>query len=332
MNFWGDDEFEHLAEESSENEETGENPEDSEEETGSDHSDDLIKIYMDEVKKNKLLTAEEERDLGRRVAEGDQAARDRMVQANLRLVIKMAKRYMNRGLPFLDLIEEGNVGLIKAVDKFNFEKGFRFSTYATWWIRQSIERALINQGRTIRLPVHVTDQVSKMLKIDRDLRSRTQREPRTEEIAEVMGVAPGQVEHLLRVARKTFSIEHPMGENSDYTLVDTLEDKSTVDPGALAEDLQDYDKVNDLLQNLTETERKIMNFRYGLDGREPQTLDSLGKELGVTRERVRQIQARILGKLQESMNEAEEEETAQSFGTEDASATGEEDEPEPADS
>jgi RNA polymerase primary sigma factor len=326
MNLWDDDEFENPAEENNESEEIDQSEEDPEEEADSGHSDDIIKIYMDEVKKNELLTAGEERDLGRRVAEGDQAAREKMVRANLRLVIKMAKRYMNRGLPFLDLIEEGNVGLIKAVDKFNFEKGFRFSTYATWWIRQSIERALINQARTIRLPVHVTDQVSKMLKIDRDLRTRTQREPGIEEIAEAMGVEPGFVEHLQRVARKTFSIEYPMGENNDYTLVDTLEDNSSVDPAVLAEDLQDYDKVIELLQNLTETERKIMNFRYGLDGRDPQTLDSLGKELGVTRERVRQIQARILGKMRELMKE---EDRDQPVETEDVSATGQEDEPEP---
>ena len=267
------------------------------------HTDDIIKIYMEEVKKTKLLTAEEERDLARRIGEGDPAAREEMVRANLRLVIKIAKRYTDRGLPFLDLIEEGNIGLIKAVDRFQVKKGFRFSTYATWWIRQSIERALINQSRTIRLPVHVTDDVNKVIKIARDLRGREKRDPQTEEIAEAMGVDPGYVDHLLRLARKTFSIEHPMGDNSDYTLVDTLEDTSSVDPSAFAEDLQNYDKVNEWMHHLTENELKILNLRYGLEGRETRTLDSIGKEFGVTRERIRQIQIQILEKMRKFANE-----------------------------
>lgn len=272
----------------------------------SDHSDDAIKLYLKEIQKTKLLTAEEERELARRIAKGEMAARDRMIESNLRLVVKIAKRYMNRGLPFLDLIEEGNMGLIKAVERFKLSKECRFSTYATWWIRQSIERALVNQSRTIRLPVHVSDDINKLIKIGRELQQKLNREPQVKEVAEAMGVEPAYVRRLMVLVKKTYSIEHPMGENSDYSLMDTIEDSSAVDPSGLVEDLQKYHRVSEWLDTLSESEREILSLRFGLEDREPQTLDTIGRKFGVTRERIRQIEAKSLEKLRKIMEEGEE--------------------------
>jgi len=283
---------------------------DSEEETESveregtdDHSDDAIKLYLKEIQKTNLLTAEQERDLAQRISEGDSAARDRMIESNLRLVVKIAKRYMNRGLPFLDLIEEGNMGLIKAVERFKLSKECRFSTYATWWIRQSIERALVNQSRTIRLPVHVSDDINKYIKISRELIHQLNREPQPKEIAEAMGVDPAYIRRLMVLVKKTYSIEHPMGENNDYSLMDTIEDTSSVDPAALIEDLNRFAHVSDWLSGLSENEQEILALRFGLNDREPQTLDTIGRRFGVTRERIRQIEAKSLEKLRKIMEE-----------------------------
>lgn len=272
----------------------------------SDHSDDAIKLYLKEIQKTKLLTAEEERELARRIAKGEMAARDRMIESNLRLVVKIAKRYMNRGLPFLDLIEEGNMGLIKAVERFKLSKECRFSTYATWWIRQSIERALVNQSRTIRLPVHVSDDINKLIKIGRELQQKLNREPQVKEVAEAMGVEPAYVRRLMVLVKKTYSIEHPMGENSDYSLMDTIEDSSAVDPSGLVEDLEKYNRVSQWLATLSDSEREILSLRFGLEDREPQTLDTIGRKFGVTRERIRQIEAKSLEKLRKIMEEGEE--------------------------
>ncbi|NOY12445.1 MAG: sigma-70 family RNA polymerase sigma factor, partial [Deltaproteobacteria bacterium] len=195
---------------------------------------DAIKLYLKEIQKSNLLTAQDERELAGLIAEGDEAARARMIESNLRLV-KIAKRYMNRGLPFLDLIEEGNMGLIKAVEKFKVSKGCRFSTYATWWVRQSIERALVNQSRTIRLPVHVADDINRLVKVSRELVQRLKRDPSLEEVAEAMGADIAYVRRMMILLKKTYSIEHPMGENSDYSLIDTIEDKNLVDPGSMIE-------------------------------------------------------------------------------------------------
>jgi len=244
-----------------------------------------------------LLTAEEERALARRIDDGDMAARDHMIESNLRLVVKIAKRYMNRGLPFLDLIEEGNLGLIKAVERFKLSKECRFSTYATWWIRQSIERALVNQSRTIRLPVHVSDDINKLIKITRELVRVYNREPQIKEVAEAMGVEPAYVRRLMVLLKKTFSIEHPMGENSDYSLIDTIEDTTVVNPLELAEWLNKYKIIADLLATLNDNEKEIIALRFGLDDRDPQTLDTIGRQFGVTRERIRQIEAKSLEKL-----------------------------------
>lgn len=273
------------------------------EETSS--GDDAIKLYLKEIQKTKLLTAEEERALARRIASGDMAARDHMIESNLRLVVKIAKRYMNRGLPFLDLIEEGNMGLIKAVERFKLSKECRFSTYATWWIRQSIERALVNQSRTIRLPVHVSDDINKFIKISRELVHRFNREPQVDEISEAMGVEPAYIRRLMVLVKKTYSIEHPMGENRDYSLIDTIEDTNADDPSVFLEDLDKFAHIREWLDSLADNEREILVLRFGLEDREPQTLDTIGQKFGVTRERIRQIEAKSLDKLRKIMEEKE---------------------------
>jgi len=300
-----------------ESEEVEEGSEESREEeshaesAGEGSSADAIKIYLNELQKTSLLSARQERELAYRIKDGDQAARDRMIESNLRLVVKIAKRYMNRGLPLLDLIEEGNVGLIKAVDRFEASKGFRFSTYATWWIRQSIERALVNQSRTIRLPVHISDEVNKMVKVTSALRKELNREPNVKEIADVMGVEVAHVKRLMGLGKKTYSIEHPMGENSDYSLSDTLQDFSAADPASQVEDRQKFDRIDDWIKSLSDAEKTILVQRFGLDDRERETLDNIGKQFGVTRERIRQIETKVLEKLRHKMEEQDAE-----FGTE----------------
>jgi len=280
--------------------------EEEEKEAAEDYEDfamDAIKLYLKDIQKTNLLTAEEERALARRIDDGDMAARDKMIESNLRLVVKIAKRYMNRGLPFLDLIEEGNLGLIKAVERFKLSKECRFSTYATWWIRQSIERALVNQSRTIRLPVHVSDDINKLIKITRELVRDLNREPQVKEVADVMGVESAYVRRLMVLLKKTYSIEHPMGENNDYSLIDTIEDTSVVNPLDLAEWLNKYRIITDLLATLNDNEKEIIALRFGLDDRDPQTLDTIGRQFGVTRERIRQIEAKSLEKLRLLLSE-----------------------------
>jgi RNA polymerase primary sigma factor len=262
-----------------------------------EHFDDAIKLYLRDIQKTKLLTADEEKALAARIAKGEKAARDKMIESNLRLVVKIAKRYINRGLPFLDLIEEGNMGLIKAVERFKLSKECRFSTYATWWIRQSIERALVNQSRTIRLPVHVSDDINKMLRTSRELTQRENCEPTVKDVAAAMGSNPAYVRRLMVLLKKTYSIERPMGENSDYFLIDTIEDTSTVSPADLLEDVNKFELVSEWFEGLTDNEKKILTLRFGLDDKEPQTLDTIGRSFGVTRERIRQIEAKSLEKL-----------------------------------
>lgn len=261
---------------------------------------DAIKLYLKDIQKSQLLTAAQERELAGLIAAGDDAARARMIESNLRLVVKIAKRYMNRGLPFLDLIEEGNLGLIKAVEKFKVSKGCRFSTYATWWIRQSIERALVNQSRTIRLPVHIADEINKLTKVTRELVQTLKRDPSNDEIAEAMGVDAAQVRKMLVLLRKTYSIEHPMGDNDDYSLIDTVEDKNLAGPASTIEDVDLFRHILELMDDLTETERQILIMRFGLDDSEPQTLDTIGRLFGVTRERIRQIEAKSLTTLRKA--------------------------------
>ncbi|HER62876.1 MAG TPA: sigma-70 family RNA polymerase sigma factor [Desulfobacteraceae bacterium] len=269
------------------------------------HSVDAIKLYLKDIQKTTLLTADQEKALARRIDQGDMDARNKMIESNLRLVVKIAKRYMNRGLPFLDLIEEGNLGLIKAVERFKLSKECRFSTYATWWIRQSIERALVNQSRTIRLPVHISDEINKLIKISRELVHELNREPQVKEVAEAMNVDPAYVRRLMVLLKKTYSIEHPMGENNDYSLIDTVEDASAINPLELTEQLNKYRVVIGLINGLNENEKEILALRFGLDDREPQTLDTIGRQFGVTRERIRQIESKSLEKLRAVLAERE---------------------------
>ena len=269
------------------------------------HYDDAIKHYLREIQKTSLLTPEAEKALARRIDLGDKAARDKMIESNLRLVVKIAKRYINRGLPFIDLIEEGNIGLIKAVERFKLSKECRFSTYATWWIRQSIERALVNQSRIIRLPVHVSDDINRMLKVTRILVQDLNREPSIKEVAAKMEVNPAYVRRLMVLLKKTYSIEMPMGENSDYFLIDTIEDTSNHSPATLLEDINKFELVSEWLRELSENEQKIIAMRFGLDDKEPQTLDTIGRSFGVTRERIRQIEAKSLEKLRKMLQQSE---------------------------
>ena len=261
------------------------------------HLDDAIKIYLRDIQKTPLLTAEGEKELALKVSQGDRAARNKMIESNLRLVVKIAKRYVNRGLPLLDLIEEGNLGLMKAVERFSLAKECRFSTYATWWIRQSIERSLVNQSRTIRLPVHVSDDINRMLRISRQLTQQLHRDPSPQELAEAMKVKLQYVRRLMVLLKRTCSIEAPIGEGNDYFLIDTIEDNSMVSPSELLENVNRFELIAEHFEQLTESEQIILSLRFGLYDQEPQTLDTIGQSFGVTRERIRQIEAKSLEKL-----------------------------------
>jgi RNA polymerase primary sigma factor len=265
-----------------------------------EHFDDAIKIYLRDIQRTPLLNAESEKELARKVEKGDKQARNTMIESNLRLVVKIAKRYINRGLPFLDLIEEGNLGLIKAVERFNLAKECRFSTYATWWIRQSIERSLVNQSRTIRLPVHVSDDISRMLRTIRGLSQELHRDPDAEEIAVAMKTKVAYVRRLMTLLRRTCSMETPIGEGNDFLLIDTIEDLSQVSPSFQLENVNCYEQISAQFDMLTESEQKILSLRFGLDDNEPQTLDTIGQQFGVTRERIRQIEVKSLEKLRKS--------------------------------
>jgi RNA polymerase primary sigma factor len=262
-----------------------------------EHFDDAIKIYLRDIQRTPLLTAESEKELARKVEKGDKGARNTMIESNLRLVVKIAKRYVNRGLPFLDLIEEGNLGLIKAVERFSLAKECRFSTYATWWIRQSIERSLVNQSRTIRLPVHVSDDISRMLRTIRGLSQKLHRDPEADEIAAAMDAKVAYVRRLMTLLRRTCSMETPIGDGNDFSLIDTIEDNSMVSPSLQLENVASFEQVSCHFDMLTETEQKILALRFGLEDNEPQTLDTIGQQFGVTRERIRQIEVKSLEKL-----------------------------------
>ncbi|MFA7060607.1 MAG: sigma-70 family RNA polymerase sigma factor, partial [Pedobacter sp.] len=225
--------------------------------------DDAIKIYMRDIQRTPLLTAELEKECAREIEKGNKAARKKMIESNLRLVVKIAKRYINRGLPFLDLIEEGNLGLIKAVERFSLSKECRFSTYATWWIRQSIERAMVNQSRTIRLPVHVSDDINRMLKNVRILSQTLQREPSVQEIADAMNAKVHNVRRLMTLLRRTCSMETPIGDGNDFFLIDTIEDITIVSPPELLENINRYERVSEHFDSLTESEQKILTLRFG---------------------------------------------------------------------
>ncbi len=262
---------------------------------------DATQLYLNEIGFSPLLTAEEEVYFARRAQRGDQAARARMIESNLRLVVKIARRYMNRGLAFLDLIEEGNLGLIRAVEKFDPERGFRFSTYATWWIRQTIERAIMNQTRTIRLPIHVIKEINQCLRAARQLAQTLDHEPTPEEIAFVLEKPVEDVRRALSLIEGTTSIDTPLGWDADRVLLDAIPDDSSAEP---SEQLQEADILGRLevwLSHLTDKQRAVVERRFGLRGFERATLEEVGSEIGVTRERVRQIQIDALKKLREVM-------------------------------
>jgi len=270
-------------------------PESKAAETGSGR--DSIRIYLDEIRKTRLLSAEEELELAKRVSEGDEEARCHMIESNLRLVVNIAKRYMNRGLPLLDLIEEGNMGLIRAVEKFDYERGFRFSTYATWWIRQAIERAIVNQARIIRLPVHVSEDITTVLKAERKLVQELGRDPTAEDVAERLNLPLNKVQYIYQLVKRTSSIETPIGEDDDQELMDLIQDEKAIMPSEQIEEKKRLTLVMSWLDELLDNEREIIILRFGLDDGEPKTLESIGQRYGVTRERIRQIEASALRKL-----------------------------------
>jgi len=258
---------------------------------------DSVKTYLRDIRRSTLLTFEDEVMLAKRIIEGDESARQRMIESNLRLVVSIGKRYINRGLPFSDIIEEGNIGLIKAVEKYNYKKGFRFSTYASWWIRQAIERAIINQGKLIRLPVHVVERVNKYLAHLEDLVQELGRQPETLEISQKMKIPEKDVDHIQGLMRKTYSLDSPIAAGKTTSLKDIIEDKSQPSPISKAEGVQRRKGLIQWLSMLNPNERKVIILRFGLHGDEPSTLEQIGKVFGLTRERVRQIESVALRKL-----------------------------------
>lgn len=283
-------------------------------------SDDSVKIYLKDIGQVPLLTGEEEKELAIKMAEGDavkdlvpstpeealdkskkmqaaERARTRLIEANLRLVVSIAKRYVGRGMQFLDLIQEGNLGLMKAVEKFDYTKGFKFSTYATWWIKQSITRSIADQARTIRIPVHMVETINKVGKVQRQLLQELGQEPTAEQIAEKLGYPVEKVYEIQRISQDPVSLEKPIGEEEDSRLVDFIEDHDTPSPAALAESNMLKDKIDEVLKLLTPREEEVIRRRYGLDDGKPKTLEEVGKEFNVTRERIRQIEAKALRKL-----------------------------------
>ena len=251
---------------------------------------DPVQLYLNEIGSTPLLTAAEEILVARASLAGDEAARHRMINSNLRLVVMIAKRYTNRGLPLLDLIEEGNLGLMRAVEKFDPERGFRFSTYATWWIRQSIERALMNQGRTIRLPIHIQKDINTIVRCTRELRSSLRREPSTSEIADVLDRDPGEVSKLLKLSEKITSVDSQLSDDTERSLVDTVSSHVEDNPLSLVDDEKIEGCLEEWLDDLPDRQREILARRFGLMGYEASTLEAVGEEVGLTRERVRQIQ------------------------------------------
>ena len=259
--------------------------------------DDPVKVYLKEIGRVPLLTAEEEQVLAMRIADGDQQAKQRLAEANLRLVVSIAKRYVGRGMQFLDLIQEGNLGLIKAVDKFDYTKGFKFSTYATWWIRQAITRAIADQARTIRIPVHMVEKINKVKKTNSQLLHKNGRDPTAEEIADELQMPVEKVREILRVAQEPVSLETPIGEEEDSHLGDFIPDDDALAPADAASMLLLKEQLGEVLKTLTAREEKVLSLRFGLEDGHPRTLEEVGKEFNVTRERIRQIEAKALRKL-----------------------------------
>ncbi len=260
---------------------------------------DATRLYLNEIGESRLLTAEEEITLSRLAQRGDNAARQRMIVCNLRLVVKIARRYLNRGLPLLDLIEEGNLGLIRAVEKFDPERGFRFSTYATWWIRQTIERSIMNQTRTVRLPIHVVKEINIYIKAARNLSQRLDHEPTTEDIAVLLDKPISEVKRMLGLNERIASVDTPYSKDADKPLVDMLQDESADDPSERIQDDDIHANLEHCLGRLNDKQREVVERRFGLHGHEHSTLERVAQELGVTRERVRQIQMDALRRLRD---------------------------------
>lgn len=258
---------------------------------------DPVRMYLKEIGRVDLLSAEEEINLAKRILQGDEEAKRRLAEANLRLVVSIAKRYVGRGMQFLDLIQEGNMGLIKAVEKFDYEKGFKFSTYATWWIRQAITRAIADQARTIRIPVHMVETINKLIRVQRQLLQDLGREPSPEEIGEDMDLSPDKVREILKIAQEPVSLETPIGEEDDSHLGDFIEDQDATSPSEHAAYELLKEQLEDVLDTLTDREENVLRLRFGLDDGRTRTLEEVGKVFGVTRERIRQIEAKALRKL-----------------------------------
>ena len=259
--------------------------------------EDPVRMYLKEIGKVPLLSAEEEIELAKRMEQGDENAKKRLAEANLRLVVSIAKRYVGRGMLFLDLIQEGNLGLIKAVEKFDYRKGYKFSTYATWWIRQAITRAIADQARTIRIPVHMVETINKLIRVSRQLLQELGREPTPEEIAEEMDMPVDRVREILKISQKPVSLETPIGEEEDSHLGDFIQDDNVPVPADAAAFTLLKEQLVEVLGTLTEREQKVLRLRFGLDDGRARTLEEVGKEFNVTRERIRQIEAKALRKL-----------------------------------
>ncbi len=258
---------------------------------------DPVRMYLREIGKISLLKPEEEVELAKLVEAGDPVGKSKLVEANLRLVVSIAKKYIGRGMLFLDLIQEGNLGLIRAVEKFDYRKGFKFSTYATWWIRQAITRAIADQARTIRIPVHMVETINKLIRVSRQLVQRLGREPTAEEIAAELSIAANRVEEIQRIAQEPVSLETPIGEEEDSQLSDFLEDKNLPSPDDAAAVQLLREQLEGMLEELTEREKEVLRLRFGLEDGHPYTLEEVGRRFGVTRERIRQIEAKALRKL-----------------------------------
>ncbi len=259
--------------------------------------DDPVRMYLKEIGRVQLLTPEEEVNLAKRMEQGDEEAKRRLAEANLRLVVSIAKRYVGRGMLFLDLIQEGNLGLIKAVEKFDYHKGYKFSTYATWWIRQAITRAIADQARTIRIPVHMVETINKLIRVQRQLLQELGRDPNPEEIAREMNITEDKVREILKIAQEPVSLETPIGEEEDSHLGDFIEDHEARAPAEEASFTLLREQLDEVLQTLTDREQRVLRLRFGLDDGRARTLEEVGQKFGVTRERIRQIEAKTLRKL-----------------------------------
>ncbi len=259
--------------------------------------DDPVKMYLKDIGQVQLLTPEQELEVAKRVAQGDEAAKSELCERNLKLVVSIAKKYLNRNMQFLDLIQEGNLGLLKAVDKFDYTKGYRFSTYATWWIRQSITRAIADQGRTIRVPVHMVETINKHTRVVKQLTQELGREPRNDEIAERMGISEAKVCEIQKIAQDPVSLESPVGEEEESKMQDFIQDDTVAQPSdSAAHDLL-REQLMAVIETLTPREQKVIRLRHGLDDNHPRTLEEVGRDFNVTRERIRQIEAKALRKL-----------------------------------